>query len=80
MLKEKDVRTRLRKIKGQIEGVEKMLAEKRSCEEILQQLQAIRSAIKEVMILLIESDVCRVLSFKKKEQLIGKLKLLFKIR
>ena len=36
---------RLRRVEGQIRGVEAMLHEERDCQEILQQLSAIRSAV-----------------------------------
>ncbi len=36
---------RLRRIEGQVRGVENMVAEDRDCHEILQQLNSIRSAI-----------------------------------
>ncbi len=36
---------RLRRVEGQIRGVENMLEEERDCQEILQQLSAIRSAV-----------------------------------
>ncbi len=36
---------RLRRVEGQIRGVESMLNEERDCQEILQQLSAIRSAV-----------------------------------
>ncbi len=36
---------RLRRVEGQIRGVETMLEEERDCQEILQQLSAIRSAV-----------------------------------
>jgi DNA-binding FrmR family transcriptional regulator len=36
---------RLRRIEGQIRGVESMLDEERDCQDILQQLSAIRSAV-----------------------------------
>jgi len=37
--------SRLRRIEGQVRGVQKMLEEERECREILQQLAAIRSAV-----------------------------------
>ena len=37
--------SRLRRIEGQVRGVEAMLEEERDCREILQQLAAIRSAV-----------------------------------
>lgn len=36
---------RLRRVEGQVRGVESMLEEERDCREILQQLSAIRSAV-----------------------------------
>ena len=36
---------RLRKIEGQVKGIERMLEEGRSCDEVLTQLMAVRSAI-----------------------------------
>ncbi len=36
---------RLRRVEGQIRGVDNMLEEERDCQEILQQLSAIRSAV-----------------------------------
>jgi DNA-binding FrmR family transcriptional regulator len=45
---------RLRRIEGQIRGVQSMLTEERNCRDILQQLSAIRSAVQGVSLLLIE--------------------------
>ena len=36
---------RLRRIEGQVRGVQSMINEERDCQEILQQLSAIRSAV-----------------------------------
>lgn len=40
-----DLQKRLRRIEGQVRGVQKMLDEDRECHEIIQQLAAIRSAV-----------------------------------
>ena len=40
-----DLQKRLRRIEGQVRGVQKMLDEDRDCHEIVQQLAAIRSAV-----------------------------------
>ncbi|MEJ5203284.1 MAG: metal-sensitive transcriptional regulator [Anaerolineales bacterium] len=37
--------SRLRRIEGQMRGIETMLSEERDCQEILQQLTAVRSAL-----------------------------------
>jgi CsoR family transcriptional regulator, copper-sensing transcriptional repressor len=36
---------RLRKIEGQVHGVQQMLTDERDCKEIMQQMTAIRSAV-----------------------------------
>jgi CsoR family transcriptional regulator, copper-sensing transcriptional repressor len=40
-----ELQKRLRRIEGQVRGVQKMLDEERDCREIVQQLAAIRSAV-----------------------------------
>lgn len=40
-----DLHKRLRRIEGQVRGVQKMLDEDRDCHEIIQQLTAVRSAV-----------------------------------
>lgn len=40
-----DLTRRLRRIEGQVQGVQRMVVEGRDCREILQQLSAIRSAV-----------------------------------
>ena len=44
---------RLRRIEGQVRGVQDMLEEERSCSEILQQLTAIRSAVQGASLVLL---------------------------
>ncbi|HEY4720910.1 MAG TPA: metal-sensitive transcriptional regulator [Anaerolineales bacterium] len=40
-----DLQKRLKRIEGQVRGVQKMVGEDRDCHEIIQQLAAIRSAV-----------------------------------
>ena len=40
-----ELQTRLRRIEGQVRGVQKMLDDDRECQEIIQQLTAVRSAV-----------------------------------
>ncbi|GJM39956.1 MAG: hypothetical protein DHS20C20_02380 [Ardenticatenaceae bacterium] len=40
-----ELQNRLRRIEGQVRGVQKMLDDDRACQEIVQQLTAVRSAI-----------------------------------
>ncbi len=41
----KDISLRLKKVEGQVRGVQKMLDENRNCMDVIQQLQAIQSAV-----------------------------------
>lgn len=45
---------RLRRIEGQVRGIQSMVGDERDCREILQQLAAIRSAVQGVGTLLLE--------------------------
>jgi DNA-binding FrmR family transcriptional regulator len=45
---------RLRRIEGQVRGVQSMVVDERNCRDILQQLIAIRSAVQGVSLLLLE--------------------------
>ncbi len=48
---------RLNRIKGQVEGIEKMILEKRYCPEIVQQIKAIRAALKSLENNVIEGHI-----------------------
>ncbi|CUH95025.1 hypothetical protein P22_1094 [Propionispora sp. 2/2-37] len=50
-----NIKTRLRKISGQINGIEKMVDEKRYCVDVLQQVMAARSALNQVALIILES-------------------------
>lgn len=51
---------RLNRISGQIEGVKKMITERRYCPEILGQLRAVRSAVNSIEASILEThlDAC----------------------
>lgn len=51
------LRTRLRRIEGQVQGVQRMLEEDRGCEDVLTQLLAIRSAVGQVCLLMTEQHL-----------------------
>ncbi|MEI8132067.1 MAG: metal-sensitive transcriptional regulator [Leptolinea sp.] len=40
-----EMKTRLRRLEGQVRGVQSMLDDERDCREIIQQLSSIRSAV-----------------------------------
>ncbi len=50
-----DLNKRLRRLEGQVRGVQKMLDEDRDCRDIVQQLAAIRSAAHQASLLLVRS-------------------------
>ncbi len=52
---------RLRRIEGQIRGIQRMLEEDRVCEDIVTQLMAARSSLDQVGVRLIEHHVERCL-------------------
>ncbi|CQR71820.1 Copper-sensing transcriptional repressor CsoR [Sporomusa ovata DSM 2662] len=50
-----DVKKRLRRIGGQINGIEKMIDDRRYCVDVLQQIMAARAALNQVALVMIES-------------------------
>jgi DNA-binding FrmR family transcriptional regulator len=72
-----DVMKRLRRIEGQVRGVEKMLDEGRDCREILQQLAAIKSAVQQASLTIARSYACQCLATaddgKSQEQIVDDL-------
>lgn len=46
---------RLRKVEGQVRGIEKMIVEGRDCESLITQLAAIRSAVESVGALMLNN-------------------------
>lgn len=67
---------RLNNIIGQIEGVKKMLVEKKDCIKVLTQLKAIRAGVSGVMNKVIEEqfDTCMSSVSKKDKDLLIKIK------
>ena len=57
-----DLTTRLRRIEGQVRGVQRMVEEDRECADILQQMTAIRSAVHQASLLLARSYAARCLT------------------
>ncbi|AOY75980.1 metal-sensitive transcriptional regulator [Clostridium formicaceticum] len=50
----KDILNRLKTIKGHIQGIEKMIEEEKSCEDILLQIAAVKSSVEKVGSIIIE--------------------------
>ena len=55
---------RLRRIEGQVRGIQRMLAENRDCHEILHQLTAVRSATYQTSLLLVRNFAAECLKQK----------------
>jgi CsoR family transcriptional regulator, copper-sensing transcriptional repressor len=53
--------TRLKRIEGQVRGVQTMVTDERDCSEILQQLTAIQSAVRSTSLAFIEEYASRCL-------------------
>ncbi|MFZ5827226.1 MAG: metal-sensitive transcriptional regulator [Bacillota bacterium] len=63
-----DVIGRIRRISGQLRGIEKMLVEGRRCEEVLTQMAAVREATNRAGVLLIEGELEHCLLNLKEEE------------
>jgi DNA-binding FrmR family transcriptional regulator len=57
-----DLGKRLRRLEGQVRGVQKMLEEDRDCQEIVQQLAAIRSAAHQANLIIVRSYAAECLA------------------
>lgn len=74
---------RLRRIEGQVRGVQTMVADERDCGEVLQQLTAIQSAVRSASLTFIEEFASRCLldpasdDRTKREELLKNLLSLF---
>lgn len=74
MESEKDFQKRISRIKGQVEGVERMISEKRDCLDVIQQIAAVRSALAKVGIELLKSETSSCVSDSKQfEKLLNSL-------
>jgi DNA-binding FrmR family transcriptional regulator len=56
-----ELQKRLRRIEGQLRGVQNMLAEDRDCQEVVQQLTSIRSAIQGASLYLVQENIASCL-------------------
>lgn len=63
-----NVSQRINRIIGQLRGIEKMVKNNRSCEEILQQINAIKKAIDGLSKEILVSDICRIVPKEKTEE------------
>lgn len=54
---QKKLQTRLRRIEGQVRGIQRMIEEEAYCDDILHQITATRAGLREVQCLLLESHI-----------------------
>jgi DNA-binding FrmR family transcriptional regulator len=78
MNENKHLKNRISRIKGQIEGVERMIDEQRDSLDIVQQIVAINSALKKVGIEILKDETETCVSDKDKFEVL--LKNLFKLK
>jgi DNA-binding FrmR family transcriptional regulator len=62
--KNKDILNRLKRIEGQVKGIQKMVENDVCCKDVLIQVSAIRSAINKVGSIMIENYACNCLSLE----------------
>jgi DNA-binding FrmR family transcriptional regulator len=74
----KDLTNRISKIKGQIEGVERMIEQDRDSLDIVQQIVAVNSALKKVGIEILKNETSTCVTDKEKFEVL--LKNLFKLK
>ena len=73
----KDVLKRLRRIEGQVKGIQRMVEDEKSCVDILTQVAAVRAAINKVGSIILEKHsmkcIQNAVSSEDKEKLMGEL-------
>jgi DNA-binding FrmR family transcriptional regulator len=79
MKENKDILNRLRRIEGQVKGIQGMVEKEICCTDVLVQISAIRAAINKVGILMIEKYAYNCLELGEKAEDEEKLKELLKI-
>lgn len=68
-----DIKKRVNRIIGQLKGINRMVDNKRDCNEVLQQISAVKKAIDGLSKKLVMSDICRYIpkeDTKKIEQMV----------
>ena len=74
----KDIMNRLRRIEGQVKGIQGMMEKDACCGDVLVQVAAIRSAINNVGGLIIENYAINCIGFKEGSEEEKKIKVLVK--
>lgn len=77
MSNKEEIQNRISKIKGQLEGIDKMVEQERECLDIIQQIAAVNSALKKVGTELLKDEMSTCT--KDKEKLDKLLNTMFKL-
>lgn len=64
---------RIRRIKGQVEGIERMIEQKADCLSIVQQILAAKNALSGLAAEILYQESCELKSQAKLKKLLGKL-------
>ena len=82
-MSKEEIITRLRRVEGQIRGVQSMLQQDRDCEEIITQLMAARAALDKIALAMMDEYIEECLHSPEKgldkEKLLRTLRLFLKI-
>lgn len=60
--RKREIRNRLRRVRGQVEGIDRMLADNRPCMELLMQVAAVQEALRGVSRLVVRNYLERCAS------------------
>lgn len=74
-----EILERLKRIEGQIKAIRKMYEKKEGCFDITQQIAAVRSALNNVAVMLLEEESSRCIKENDNERLSKVIKNLFKL-
>lgn len=75
---QKNIKNRIKRIKGQVNGIEKMLDEDRSCTDVVNQIQAIRSSLASLGEEIVKHEIDCYLEENDPQQQSNKMKKLLK--
>ena len=80
----KSIISRLRRVEGQIRGLQKMIEEERSCEEVIVQMSAARAALDKVALLIVRRHLADCLvepdSAQREKSLEKALEMIFRLK
>lgn len=76
-MKQSPIKSRIHRVIGQIQGIERMLDENRDCKEVVQQLMAARASLEQLCISILQDETSSCFVGKKASK--EKLKDLEKI-